>query len=105
VRQIQIEEPTDLRDMIWIPATIVWTNGGEAFALIPVRYPGSELSEDGLIRLSRKTDWVDGGGGIQRGLGQRLFATNEDDYPILTVRRITVDSEAESPEPDAGVSP
>ncbi|MHC4504441.1 MAG: type VI secretion system accessory protein TagJ, partial [Planctomycetota bacterium] len=31
VRQIQIEEPTDLRDMIWIPATIVWTNGGEAF--------------------------------------------------------------------------
>lgn len=95
VKQIQIEEPADLRDMVWIPATIIWTNGGEAFALLPVRYPGSERSKDDQVRLSRKTDWVDKGNGIQRGLGQRLFATNEDDFPLLSVRQIVMDVEDE----------
>jgi type VI secretion system protein ImpE len=101
VKQIQIEEPADLRDMVWISATIIWANGGEAFALLPVRYTGSEQSGDGQVQLSRKTDWVDKGSGIQRGLGQKLFATDEDDFPLLSIRQIVLDVELEDSGPSS----
>ncbi len=42
VRSLSIEAPADLRDFVWTPAQIIWSNGGEAVALIPTRYPGSE---------------------------------------------------------------
>ena len=91
VHSITVEEPTDLRDTVWASTTVQWTNGGEVFALIPVRYPGSESNEDGLIRLARKTDWTEAG----EGMGQRIFATDADDYPLLEVRSIVMDNEVE----------
>ena len=42
IRSIQIEEPEDLRDLVWMPAYFTWANGGESVGLIPTRYPGSE---------------------------------------------------------------
>jgi type VI secretion system protein ImpE len=38
---VAIDSPTDLRDIVWIPAHLGFTNGDELAALIPVRYPGS----------------------------------------------------------------
>jgi type VI secretion system protein ImpE len=93
VHKMHVEEPTDLRDMVWIPAIVTWTNGGEAPALLPVRYPGSETSDDGLVRLSRKTEWVGDGQGPERGIGQRLLATDDEEYPLLEVRDIEMDNE------------
>jgi type VI secretion system protein ImpE len=40
-----------------LPAQFVWTNGGEASGHIPARYPRSESSPDGGLRLARKTEW------------------------------------------------
>lgn len=92
ISHIDIEEPVDLRDVVWIPAVFTWRNGGQATGLIPTRYPGSEQAEDGLIRLARKTDWQTFAPGAYRGLGQRLFATNDDDYALLDVRSIALNS-------------
>jgi type VI secretion system protein ImpE len=50
---VTVEEPEDLRDMVWMPAQLQFENGGESVALIPTRYPGSETSDDGLIALAR----------------------------------------------------
>lgn len=96
--RITIEAPVDLRDSIWLPATLMFSNGGESLAMLPVRYPGSEGSADGLIALSRKTVWEEGSDGVHRGLGQRMFATDEGDYPLLQVREIELDP---TPEPEA----
>jgi len=104
VHKMHIEEPTDLRDMVWIPAIVTWTNGGEAAALLPVRYPGSEASEDGLVRLSRKTEWVGDGQGPEHGIGQRLLATDVDEYPLLEVRDIEMDNEVDGAEGASGPS-
>ena len=104
VHKMHVEEPADLRDMVWIPAIVTWTNGGEAPALLPVRYPGSEASEDGLIRSSRKTAWVGDGPGPERGLGQRLLATDADEYPLLEVRDIEMDNEIDGAEGSSGPS-
>lgn len=83
VAKIEISRPSDLRDLVWIAATFTWINGGESSGLIPVRYSGSETSPDSGIRLSRKTDWADAGEGFFFGKGQRLFATDAGEYPLL----------------------
>lgn len=89
IREIKLIEPTDLRDLVWMPGEFTWTNGGQAHALIPVRYCGSELSNDPLIQLGRKTDWKELSNGVHQGLGQRMFVTDQDEYPLLEVRQIS----------------
>jgi len=86
--KITIEAPTDLRDVVWMPAHLEFENGGESVALIPTRYPGSEKSEDGAILLSRKTTWDEVMPGRHHGLGQRLLATDSGDVPLMDVREI-----------------
>jgi type VI secretion system protein ImpE len=90
IKQIRIEEPGDLRDLVWIPAYFTWVNGGEATGLIPTRYPDSEVSEDNSIRLARKTQWVELPGDTYVGLGQRMFATDNDEFSILQIRQINL---------------
>jgi type VI secretion system protein ImpE len=92
IRQITIDEPEDLRDMVWTPVEFTWANGGQVVGLIPTRYPGSEASEDHLIRLSRKTEWVEAAPDVWFGQGQRLIATDAGEYPILEIRSITLDT-------------
>jgi type VI secretion system protein ImpE len=96
MRSLQLEEPQDLRDLVWAPAHLTWTNGGEAVALIPSRYPGSEMSGDARIRLARFTDWQDRGGGLFTGLGQRMLTTDTGEYPLLALRRIDLDAAADA---------
>jgi len=91
IKKIEIEKPEDLRDLVWIPARFIWTNEGEANALIPTRYPGSEKSENPAIQMARLTEWEDGEGELSIGLGQRLFATDQSEYPILETRVIEQD--------------
>jgi len=91
IKSITLIEPSDLRDLVWLPAEFTWANGGEAHALIPARYPGSELSKDPLIQLGRKTDWIELADGIHKGLGQRMLATDVDEYPLLEIRQIQFD--------------
>src|SRR6266566_66661 len=104
INQIKIDKPEDLRDVIWAPANFVWSNGGTAVGFIPARYCGSDEAEDDLIRLGRRTDWIEKGPGFAVPVGQRLFATNEAEYPILEVRALTLGQpimpKADRPEPE-----
>lgn len=102
VRSITIEPPADLRDLVWSPARFTWANGGEAVGLIPTRYVGSEDPADPAACMARKTDWSTAGS-AQVGRGQRLFATDQDDYAILETRSIKFD-QPELPDPPAGTS-
>jgi type VI secretion system protein ImpE len=85
---IDIEAPEDLRDSVWMPAHLRFSNGGEAVALVPTRYPGSELSEDGLVNLARKTEWLEPLPEFYTGLGQRVFTTDAGDFSLMDVRSI-----------------
>jgi len=91
IKRIRVEPPTDLRDVVWTPATFTWVNEGEVPALIPTRYPGSESSGDGAVRLSRKTEWIEKPGELCLGLGQRMFATDAGEFSLLEVRQIELD--------------
>jgi type VI secretion system protein ImpE len=95
IRQVFIEPVSDLRDLVWAPAQFVWENGGEASGHIPVRYAGTERSEDGNLKLARKTDWLNKMG-VNIGLGQRILATDAGEYPLLEVRSLELNVPAVS---------
>jgi len=94
--KIQIEPPSDLRDIVWMPAHLQFANGGESVALIPTRYPGSETAADGLIVLARKTVWEEMAPDAHRGLGQRILATDADEVPLMEARTISLAGEEAS---------
>ena len=91
IAAIDIDPPEDLRDLVWIPGHFSWANGGQSIGLIPVRYPGSQRSADAATVLARRTDWEEKAEDTFTGLGQRLFATDQNDYPLLEVREIRFD--------------
>jgi len=88
IRLLVLEAPSDLRDVLWVPAHLGLANGGEAAALLPARYPGSESHPDGLIRLGRKTEWNEVGPEVFHGRGQRMLATDSNEYALLSIRRV-----------------
>jgi type VI secretion system protein ImpE len=91
IRMIAVTAAEDLRDLVWLPAHFTWVNGGEAFGLLPTRYPGSENAQDPAIQLARKTDWTELADGLADGSGQRMLATDQDEYPLLDIRNVAID--------------
>ena len=89
IAEIVVEAPTDLRDLVWVPAHFRWANSGEVVGVIPSRYVGSESSEDGALQLARATTWQEMGDEMYQGLGQRVLMSDAGEYGLLDVRRIT----------------
>jgi type VI secretion system protein ImpE len=93
--KVALDAPEDLRDMVWMPAHLQFENGGESVALIPTRYPGSEMATDGLIALARKTVWEEVADETHHGLGQRILTTDAGDTPLMEVRMIAINAQAD----------
>jgi type VI secretion system protein ImpE len=96
IREIRVEEPVDLRDLVWMPVQLIWSNGGGTVGLVPTRYPGSEASDDRAVRMGRKTEWLEPEAGVYLGMGQRMLTTDADDYPLMDVRLIALDTEGQA---------
>ncbi|MCO5762776.1 MAG: virulence protein SciE type [Chromatiaceae bacterium] len=92
IRGLALDKPQDLRDLVWMPAHFTWVNGGESAGLIPTRYPGSEVSADPELRLSRRTEWLNEPNGAFLGQGQRMFFTDSGEYPLMNLRLIVFDT-------------
>lgn len=90
LRRMTLEAPADLRDVVWMPAHLELENGGEAVALIPTRYAGSETSSDGLILLARKTLWQEVAADVHHGLGQRVLTTDAGEVALMDARTLSV---------------
>jgi type VI secretion system protein ImpE len=88
IQSIHVEPPADLRNMVWAPAQFTWSNGGTAPGFIPTRYPGTENSDDNLLKLARKTEWRQLAEDLFSGVGQRVLATNNEECPLLELRTI-----------------
>ncbi|MCC6229633.1 MAG: tetratricopeptide repeat protein [Phycisphaerales bacterium] len=98
IRELKIEKPADLRDMVWAPAQITWSTAAATVAFVPTRYFASDRSSEGLVQLARTTEWSELFAGEYAGLGQRVLATDAGEYPILSCRKLTLNSAA----PEAG---
>jgi type VI secretion system protein ImpE len=94
--KVAFDVPEDLRDMVWMPAQLQFPNGGESVALVPTRYPRSQVAADGSIVLARKTVWEEVAVDSYHGLGQRIIATDTGDTPLLEIRSISVNHESDA---------
>lgn len=91
IQKIDFDEPADLRDMVWTPATMKVATGGEVVALIPTRYAGTASMGGPLEKLARATEWRDLGADTYAGMGQRLLATDAGDLALMDIRSLTLD--------------
>jgi type VI secretion system protein ImpE len=92
--RVEIEPPSDVRDLVWIPAQLTLANGGEVAALIPSRYVGSESVDDAQIRMARRTDWQQLDADTYIGSGQRLISTDTVEIGLLELRELVINHEA-----------
>jgi type VI secretion system protein ImpE len=88
-REIKIEAPADLRDVVWAPAQFTFVNDGQTVALIPSRYFGSQ-AEDDDFKMSRKTAWNEVDSATFTGLGQRIWTTDRSEYALLDARHLII---------------
>ena len=108
IGEIKIEAPVDLRDQVWLPVDFRWINGGTSVGFIPTRYPGSATAHDPLLALSRRTEWVEQGeaeDGWALGLGQRMFATDETEIPLMDLRHLVLGGGVDAPAAADAASP
>lgn len=90
LKRVVIDAPSDVRDLVWVPAQLTLANGGEVAALIPTRYPGSEAVDDAQIRMARRTDWQSVEGDTYLGLGQRMLTTDTIEVGLLELRELVL---------------
>ena len=88
IGSIALEKVSDLRDLVWLPARFEWANGGEMVGFIPTRYVNSQSQSDDHVRLGWKTIWNEVGEGSFVGFGQRILATDSDEYPLTKIQKI-----------------
>lgn len=91
IKKMEISPPSDLRDVVWLPVSIVWKNDGQSVGFIPSRYQGSVEAKEDDILLGKKTLWKEACKDVFFGQGQRMLATERQDYPIMDVREIIFD--------------
>lgn len=90
VSKIVTEPPVDARDMVFLPATFTWSNGGDAVGFLPARYPGSHASDDDAVRMARTSVWQQLDESTWIGSGQKVLCTDSTEVGILAVRELTL---------------
>lgn len=90
VRSLKAQAVHDLRDLVWLPVEVTWTDGHASAGFMPTRYPRTAEFGDARLALSQTTAWpTSSGGGTAIGAGQRMWTTDLDDYGLLEHRSIT----------------
>jgi type VI secretion system protein ImpE len=91
IESIELEPPRRLRDLLWAPALV---RTGPAFkdtelgeVLLPVLAPFSWKHSDDEVKLGRSTVWTEVDG-VNLPSGQRMFSVDEEDFPLLEIRKI-----------------
>jgi type VI secretion system protein ImpE len=103
IKRIEIEPPSDLRDRVWMPAIFTWANDGQAVGLIPARYVGTLVEKNSALWLAQLTEWVGGDEERARPVGQRMFASDANDYALFDVR--VLELKVDAPPTDQGGAP
>lgn len=91
IESIEMEAPRRLRDLLWAPALV---RTGPAFkekelgeVLLPVLAPFSWKHPDDNVKLGRATEWAEVDG-VSVPSGQRMFSVDDEDFPLLDIRKI-----------------
>jgi type VI secretion system protein ImpE len=100
VASLRVERPHKLRDLLWAPAHL---KGGAALdgadvgeVLLPVLTPSASTHADERVRLGRLTEWMELPDGLEAPVGQKMLLVDDEEFPILEVRELEVESASSS---------
>jgi len=98
IASVQMLPPKRLRDMLWAPAIV---RPSESFrgmemgeVIVPAIAPLTWRHADGPVRLGRVTQWEVLDDDTEAPIGQKLLLVDGEEFPILEVRELTVNSSA-----------
>jgi type VI secretion system protein ImpE len=96
IATVQMLPPKRLRDMLWAPAIV---RPSETFrgmdmgeVILPAIAPLTWRHADGPVRLGRVTQWEPLDDDIEAPIGQKLFLVDGEEFPILELRQLTINS-------------
>jgi type VI secretion system protein ImpE len=94
IESIQMLPPKRLRDMLWAPAIVRTAASFRGMELgevmIPAIAPLTWRHADGAVRLGRVTHWQTLGDDAEAPVGQKLLLVDEEEFPILELRELTI---------------
>lgn len=91
VERIESAGVRDLRDLIWFPATIAFRSGQSVAALLPGRYPLTEVRGSVAEKLGRATSWFSQND-QDEGVGQHLLMlSGGEELGLLGLRTVVFD--------------
>ncbi len=93
IREIIIEPPQSLFDLIWIKANITTWNNLTIGCFLPVLYPESYLHDDDMVKMGKLTDWKTICGSFSKAVGQHVYQAGDKEIPILEIRTINFDNQ------------
>lgn len=85
IRELDTSAPERPRDLLWLPARFVLTDGSQQSGYLPLTYCGSHEHADDRIKLGRMTDWSEGAGPV-RGVGQHALLAGDDAIGLSSLR-------------------
>ena len=88
IRELIIDAPKTLFDLIWSSARVTTWGGLNINCYLPVLYPGSFMHSDERVKLGRMTDWHPLGEGFCRGSGQHVYLAGEEEVSLLEIREV-----------------
>lgn len=93
IKQINFYKPQAVIDLIWAKAQFTLKDLSTFMAYVPARYPldDAQLADD--VLLSSHTYWSEFGETLVIGKGQKVWATDTKDYPLLECQEIIFDAE------------
>lgn len=105
IRELTVNAPQSLLDLLWIPASLTTWGGLSMNGFLPVLYPLSAQHPNEQVRLGRMTDWIALGTTGYRGVGQQVLLFGERDIPLLEIRDMRGKAGNTAPTPTVEPSP
>jgi type VI secretion system protein ImpE len=94
IKRMEIQRPSTLRDLLWTPVIVELREKVLGNVFVPTLYHSSHIHPDDLVKLGRMTDWKSIGNGTLLGSGQRTFFADDDECPLLEIRKIEFAAES-----------
>jgi type VI secretion system protein ImpE len=98
IATVSLTPPKRLRDLIWSPVVVrpnsAFKGGELGELLLPVLTPLAWQQADNAVRLGRVTEWQELDDGRQVPAGQKLLLVDDEEFPLLEVRQLTISTPA-----------
>jgi type VI secretion system protein ImpE len=88
VEWFELTEARSPVDQLWRTTKLSVREGPEGEVFLPCLYPGTAEQGDDQLRLGKGTDWTEPDAGPVRGLGQKMFAFDEQDRALFEIHRV-----------------